>query len=150
MKKIFWIVLLVLVAYLAWRWWRGPGEAAVAADHGEKIFYNRVWVDHLPTSQTDAFDLFAAVNDESIGVFDHRSQWKGQWEMFRWEPRGDGQLDAVFPGSKNAKTRMSYRAWKCSDKRALAFLEPGNTASSCPSPRGSQRTSSHAPFHCER
>ena len=49
MKKLFWIVLLVVVAYLAWRWWRGPGEAATA-DRGQKILFNRMWVDHLPTS----------------------------------------------------------------------------------------------------
>ena len=26
MKKLVWIVMLVVVAYLAWRWWRGPSE----------------------------------------------------------------------------------------------------------------------------
>ncbi len=120
MKKLLWILLLVVVAYLAWRWWRGSGEAA-SADRGEKLFYDRVWVDHLPTSETDAFDIFAAVTEQPVGVFDHRSQWKGEWELFRYEPRGDGQLEAVFPASKNHKARLSYRAWKCSDKRDFDF-----------------------------
>ena len=120
MKKILWIVLLVVVAYLAWRWWRGPGEAATA-DRGEKIVFNRVWVDHLPASQTDPFDTFAAVTEQPMGVFAHQSQWKGEWELFRYEPRGDGQLEIVYPASKGGKARVSYRAWKCSDKKDFDF-----------------------------
>jgi hypothetical protein len=119
MKKILWIILLVVVAYLAWRWWRGPSDAATA-DRGQDLFYDRVWVDHLPTSQTDAFDIFAAVTEQPVGVFDHRSQWKGEWELFRYEPRGDGQLEVVFPSSKS-KGRVSYRAWKCTEKKDFDF-----------------------------
>lgn len=120
MKKLFWILLLVLVAYLAWRWWRGSGDAGTA-DRGEQLFYDRVWVDHLPKSQTDAFDVFAAITEQPVGVFDHRSQWKGEWELFRYEPRGDGQLETVFPGSKNQKARLSYRAWKCNEKKEFDY-----------------------------
>jgi hypothetical protein len=120
MKKLVWILLLVVVAYLAWRWWRSGDAATATADRGQSLFYDRVWVDHLPTSQTDAFDTFAAVTEQPLGVFAHQSQWKGDWEMFRYEPRGDGQLEAVFPASK-AKTRMSYRAWKCSEKKDFDF-----------------------------
>ena len=119
MKKLVWIVLLVVVAYLAWRWWRGSGEAATA-DRGQSLFYDRVWVDHLPTSQTDTFDTFAAVTEQPVGIFAHQSQWKGDWELFRYEPRGDGQLEAVFPASK-AKSRISYRAWQCNEKKDFDF-----------------------------
>ena len=108
------------MAYLAWRWWRGSGDAATA-DRGQSLFYDRVWVDHLPTSQTDSFDIFAAVTEQPIGVFAAPSQWKGEWELFRYEPRGDGQLEAVFPASKGNKARMSYRAWKCNEKKDFDF-----------------------------
>ena len=108
MKKLLWIMLLVVVAYLAWRWWRGPSEAATA-DRGQTLVFNRVWVDHLPTSQTDTFDIFAAVTEQPIGVFDHRSQWKGEWELFRYEPRGDGQLELVYPASKGQGARVVSR-----------------------------------------
>ena len=119
MKKILWIVLLVVVAYLAWRWWRGPSDAATA-DRGQSLVFDRLWVDHLPSSQTDAFDIFAAVTEQPIGVFDHRSQWKGEWELFRYEPRGDGQLEILYPASKG-KARVSYRAWKCNEKKDFDF-----------------------------
>jgi hypothetical protein len=119
MKKLLWILVLVVAVYLAWRWWRGPGDAATA-DRGQSLFYDRVWVDHLPRSETDAFDIFAAITEQPVGVFDHRSQWKGEWELFRHEARGDGQLELLFPQSKS-KSRLSYRAWKCSEQRDFDF-----------------------------
>ena len=51
MKKLLVLLLLILVAYLAWRWWRGSNGAATA-DRGQSLFYDRVWVDHLPTAQS--------------------------------------------------------------------------------------------------
>ena len=120
MKKLLLLLVLVIVAYLVWRWWRGSGGEQATADRGEKLFYDRVWVDKLPATQTDAFDIFAAVTEQPVGVFDHRSAWKGQWELFRYEGRGDGQVELLFPQSKS-KMRMSYRAWKCNEKKDFDF-----------------------------
>ncbi len=119
MKKLLWILLFVVVAYLAWRWWRGPSEAATA-DRGQQLFYDRVWIDHLPASQTDGFNVFGTVSKHSVGWFAERSMWKGQWEMFRFEPRGDGQVEILFPHTRQ-KGRLSYRAWKCSEKKEFDY-----------------------------
>jgi hypothetical protein len=136
MRKLVWIIVLVVVAYLAWRWWRGrDGESA---DRGQQLVFNRVWVDHMPTMPTDTFHAFAAVSDESLGIFDARSQWRGSWELFRYEPRGDGQLELVYPQSRD-KQRVSYRAWKCSEKREFDFcleLSGGKGAKKYYSQRG--------------
>jgi hypothetical protein len=118
MRKLVWIIVLVVAAYLAWKWWRGRDEAAL--DRGQQIVFNRVWVDHLPAAPTDTFQVFASISDESMGIFDARSQWRGSWELFRYEPRGDGQLEVVYPQSRE-KQRVSYRAWKCSEKREFDF-----------------------------
>jgi hypothetical protein len=120
MKKILWIVLLILVAYFAWRWWRGSDGSASVADRGQTIFYDRLWVDHMPTSETDTFNIFAAITEQPVGVFDHRSMWKGDWELFRYEGRGDGQVELLFPQSKS-KGRLSYRAWKCTERKEFDF-----------------------------
>lgn len=120
MKKIVWIVILIVVAYLAWRWWHGGNGGASAADRGQQIFYDRLWVDHMPSSETDTFDLFAAVTEQPIGVFDRRSVWKGEWELFRYEGRGDGQVELLYPQTKS-KARLSYRAWKCTEKKDFDF-----------------------------
>lgn len=118
MKKLLWVLILILVAYLAWRWWRG-GEAA-SADRGQSLVFDRVWVDHLPKSETDSLQLFAAITEQPVGIFDQRSAWKGEWELFRYEPRGDGQLELVYPQSKS-KARVSYRAWKCNEKKEFDY-----------------------------
>ena len=34
--------------------------------------------------------------------------------------RGDGQLELLYPASKG-KARVSYRAWKCSEKKDFDF-----------------------------
>jgi hypothetical protein len=120
MRKLVWIIVLVVVAYFAWRWWRGRGGEEVALDRGESIIFNRVWVDHLPKQETESIQIFAMVKDESLGIFDNRSMWRGAWELFRYEPRGDGQLELLFPQSR-AKQRVSYRAWKCNEKKDFDF-----------------------------
>lgn len=119
MKKLIWVLILILVAYLAWRWWRGGSDANVA-DRGQQFFYDRLWVDHLPSTETDTFNIFAAVTEQPVGVFDRRSVWKGEWELFRYEGRGDGQIELLYPQSKS-KARMSYRAWKCTEKKDFDF-----------------------------
>lgn len=118
MKKLVWIILLILVAYLAWRWWRGSDAAT--ADRGQALLYDRVWVDHLPTSPTERFQIFAALTREPVGIFDRRSQWTGEWELFRHEARGEGQMELLFPQSKT-KARVSYRAWKCNERKEFDF-----------------------------
>lgn len=113
MKKILFILILALAAYLLWRWWNS-GQAAVA-DRGEKTFYNRLWVDHLPRSDTDTIQIFAAITDEPIGIFQQTSTWKGSFELFRYEPAGDGKAVFFYPQSKD-KERVGYRAVTCSEK----------------------------------
>jgi hypothetical protein len=112
MKKLLWLIVLIIVAYLAWRWWRRSDGAT--ADRGQTLLYDRVWIDHIPKSQTDAAQLFVAITEQPLGAFQKASQWKGEYELFRHEPRGDGQLELLFPQSRD-KQRVSYRAWKCNE-----------------------------------
>ncbi|MCU1279177.1 MAG: hypothetical protein JWM53_2723 [bacterium] len=119
MKKLLWIILLVVLAYVAWRWWRGPGETATA-DRGKQLFYDRIWVDTLPASERDQFHVFGAITEHSVGWFAERYRWKGEWEQFRFEPRGDGQVEILFPHSRT-KSRLSYRAWKCAEKKEFDY-----------------------------
>jgi hypothetical protein len=113
MKKLLFLLLLVLAAYLLWRyWWRDSAETA----RGQQLFYDRIWVDHLPKSDTDTFQIMAAVTEQPIGIFQATSQWKGQFELFRYQARGDGQLEIVFPQT-GTRDKVRYRAWKCSEQR---------------------------------
>src|SRR5947207_545743 len=46
MKKLIWILLILIAGYLLWRWW--STGSAETADRGERLFYDRVWLDKLP------------------------------------------------------------------------------------------------------
>jgi hypothetical protein len=113
MKKILFILILVVAAYLLWRWWNSG--VAGTADRGEKTFYNRLWVDHLPKSETDTVQIFATISDEPIGIFQSTSSWKGAFELFRYEQAGDGNAVFFYPQTKE-KERVAYRATACSEK----------------------------------
>jgi len=120
MKKLALLLLVLLGVYFLWRWW--TGRDAATADRGRQLVYDRVWIDHLPTSETDSFQLFAAVTEQPMGVFQATSMWKGSFEMFRYEDKGDGKAVITYPQSKD-KERVSYRAYKCKEGKFQFCLE---------------------------
>jgi hypothetical protein len=126
MKKSFAIfIIIVAVAYGAWRVGRGPADDG----RGQELFYGRAWLDHLPATKTETFRVFGTSKKHALGWFAERSIWKGEWERFRYEARGDGQLEILLPHS-GKKLRMSYRAWKCNEKDFEYCLELGGSGGS--------------------
>ena len=112
MKKLLFLLLLILAAYLLWRyWWRDDAEMA----RGQELFYDRIWVDHLPRNETDTFQIMVAVTEQPLGVFQQTSRWKGQFELFKYQARGDGQVELVYPQT-NTREKVRYRAWKCKEQ----------------------------------
>ena len=112
MKKLLFLLLLILAAYLLWRyWWRDDAEMA----RGQELFYDRIWVDHLPKSETDTFQIMVAVTEQPLGVFQQTSRWKGQFELFKYQARGDGQVELVYPQT-GSREKVRYRAWKCKEQ----------------------------------
>jgi hypothetical protein len=107
MKKSVWVVVLV-TAIGAWLWTREADDER----RGSDLFFGRVWVDHLPGSANDTFHVFGTADREPMGWLAERARWKGAWELFRYEARGDGKVDVVFPHS-GEKVRASYKAWRC-------------------------------------
>ncbi len=108
MKKLLFILLLLLAAYLLWRWWRSD----VTVAHGEKVFYDRLWVDHLPTGETDTIRVVAAITEQPVGIHQSASAWRGDYEIFRYEPRGDGKLLALYPQTRE-REEVRYEAAPC-------------------------------------
>jgi hypothetical protein len=126
-KKVILILLLIVAAYLLWRWWNSGRDDAAAADRGQDLVFDRLWVDHMPQSETDTFQLFAAVTEQPIGVFQQTSVWKGSFEMFRYQDKGDGQIVITYPQSKDNE-RASYRARRCSERGFDYCLELGGNS----------------------
>jgi hypothetical protein len=111
-RKLFIFILIVLAVYLVWRWRRSD---VAALDRGQTLVFDRLWVDHLPTSETDPAQVFAAVTEQPIGIFQRASMWSGAWELFRYQAPGDGQIVLLYPQS-GAKERAGYRATRCQEK----------------------------------
>jgi len=55
------------------------------------------------------------VTEQPIGIFQAASVWKGNWELFRYEPRGDGGMEILYPQSRD-KERVRYHAVSCRQK----------------------------------
>ncbi len=93
------------------------GVAALRSESpsGSHLLVGRIWVDRLPTKDTEHFEAFLAVEDPSMGVFQRTSSYEGSFEIFKYEPRGDGKLQMLFPQSKT-KVDVKYEAKTCSEQ----------------------------------
>jgi hypothetical protein len=74
---------------------------------------DRIWLDHIPRSERDTIQVFAAVSDHAVGVFQAMSQWRGEYEAFRYEASG-GEMRLVFPQTGNRET-VRVKAWRCDE-----------------------------------
>jgi hypothetical protein len=116
MKKLLVVLLVVGTAVAAWRWRSGSSESEAIDD---KLVFDRLWVDHMPRNDKDTIQIFAAITDEPIGIFQETSVWKGAFELFRYESH-DGEIRMVFPQS-NEKNKVKAKARACSDKRDMDY-----------------------------
>jgi hypothetical protein len=113
MKKLGAILIVAAAAAGGWRLWHGP--AATDDSRGRGLFYGRAWLDHAPQGRTDKFRVFGTSRGRKLGWFAERSMWKGEWEQFQYEPRGDGKIELMLPHS-GKRLRLGYRAWECNEK----------------------------------
>jgi hypothetical protein len=119
MKKLVFTLVVVAVAYVGWRVFRGDAEQADGG-RGHALFYGRAWIDHIPASPNDKFNVFGTSAGAPFGWFAQRTKWKGEWEQFRYEPRGDGEVELLLPSS-NQRIRLAYRAWECNEQKGLHY-----------------------------
>ena len=113
MKKLVLVALLAAIGGVAVYKWRSAPKAE-ATD--TKLVTDRIWIDHMPRNDKDVIQIFAAISDQSVGVFQSGSQWTGQFELF-----GD-DMRIVYPQT-NAREKASVKAKKCSENRMDFCLE---------------------------
>ena len=122
MKKVLLATALLAVGYGGWRLATGGGdEAAETSVDDSKLALDRIWIDHLPRSEKDMIQVFAAVSEEEFGVFQHTSAWKGAFELFRFRFKGD-QIQASYP-QDNSRETITVKATRCNEGQMDYCLE---------------------------
>ncbi|MGE0869859.1 MAG: hypothetical protein AB7P03_14940 [Kofleriaceae bacterium] len=115
-KAILAVGLAATASYGAWRWWSSEPAALEA-----NLTLDRIWVDHIPRNDRDMFQIFIAITDEPIGIFNETSQWKGSFELFKYEAH-DTEIRAVFPQNGD-REKITAKATRCNENRMDFCLE---------------------------
>jgi hypothetical protein len=116
MKKALLAVVAVAGAGYGVYQWRSDSKPAPKAD--DDLIVDRLWIDHIPRNDKDIIQIFAAITEEPVGIFQATSQWKGEFELFRYE-RSGSELRVVFPQT-NTKDRVKAKATRC-NQRGMDF-----------------------------
>ena len=123
-KPLLILALLGTVSYGAYRLVGSSetkSEQAPVAQDGEQLVLDRIWIDHIPRNDRDTILVFAAISEEPFGVFQAASQWKGAYELFRYEASGN-TLKVVYPQT-NDKENVKHNARRCSENQMDFCLE---------------------------
>jgi hypothetical protein len=123
-KKLVILAALTGVAFGAYRLTRSGDDkkpTAVEAVDGEQLVLDRIWIDHLPRNDRDTIQAFAAISEEPFGVFQAASTWKGGYELFRYEARGN-ELRIHYP-QNNERETVRHKARACSENQMDYCLE---------------------------
>lgn len=111
MRTALKVVLVGVVAVGGVMAVRSRGHHAAKTDGGEVAVADRLWIDHLPKGPRDPVQVFVMLDDDHLGVFNRSSQWKGEFELFRY--RQDGAVvRAEFP-QNGAKESIRTKATEC-------------------------------------
>lgn len=85
-KSRFAIAAVVLSLGAWWLWPSSSCKNSVAPAGGDfDIMADRVWIDHIPTTERDKIDVFVIFADPTFGVFTTSSAYEGDWAAFEWQ-----------------------------------------------------------------
>jgi hypothetical protein len=116
MKKALLAMVAVTCAGVGVYRWQSDAPAAVNTD--DELVTDRLWIDHLPRNDKDMIQIFAAITEEPVGIFQKTSQWKGEFELFRYEKHGS-EMRIMFPQT-NTGDKVTAKATRC-DQGGMDF-----------------------------
>jgi hypothetical protein len=117
MKKALLATVVIAGAGFGVYQWRSESPPS-APKTDDDLITDRLWVDHIPRNDKDMIQIFAAITEEPVGIFQATSQWKGEFELFRYEKQGS-EMRIVFPQT-GTKDRVKAKATRC-DQRGMDF-----------------------------
>ncbi len=115
MKKALLAVVAIAGAGYGVTQWRSDAPAPKAT--GVAVT-DRLWIDHIPRNDKDMIQVFVAITEEPVGVFQSASQWKGEYELFRYERHGN-EMRMLFPQT-GTKDRVQATATEC-DRNGMDY-----------------------------
>jgi len=118
MKKPLLLVIAVTVVVAVWGWKRA-GEPGLGAKN--RLLADRIWIDHVPHNDKDTINVFAMISEHAAGVFQATSQWRGSYEVFRYEADG-ADVRLVYPQTGDREA-VRAKAKRCTEGRMDFCLE---------------------------
>lgn len=114
-KALLALALISTASYATYKFTRTAPEAQV-----DKISaLDRIWIDHLPKTESDMINIFAAITEEPMGVFQATSMWKGNFELFVYESHGD-TIRATYPQDRS-REELKVTATSCKEVRDMDY-----------------------------
>lgn len=122
-KPLLILAMMGTVSYGAYRMFGSSSDSSEqpAVTDSEKLVLDRIWIDHIPKNDRDTIQVFAAISEEPFGVFQAASTWKGAYEVFRYEAKGN-ELRIVYP-QNNDRDTVKHNARRCSENGMDFCLE---------------------------
>jgi hypothetical protein len=78
-------------------------KATVDTDSAKQLLIDRNWLDRMPETERDRLHVYRFVPTMGGGVFQDRTLYKGQFELFKFSVKGD-QLHFVLPETHDEVT----------------------------------------------
>ncbi len=111
-KTILVLAAASAAAFGAYRW----HTSSTDNDRGLAVI-DRVWIDHVPRSETETINVFIALSKDvagqPTGIFQKSSAWRGAYELFKYETRR-GRIVATFPQTKETE-EITAKATRCDE-----------------------------------
>ena len=115
-KKLLAVVVIAVAGYAVWN--LRSNEQAVAKAEANLVF-DRIWIDHMPEDEKDMINIFAALTEQPIGIFQAMSAWKGNHELFEHESHGN-EIRIVY-GQTGEREQVKAVGTKCEPDNGMDF-----------------------------
>ncbi len=112
--KAIWLGLAGVVAIGAAGAYTGVRALVSSAPSDKSILTGRIWIDHAPKKDTEYFEVFVVLDQSPTGVFEKGSLFEGQFEIFRYDAKGNDKLMMSFP-QRSKKFDVKYTAKSCNE-----------------------------------
>jgi hypothetical protein len=89
-----------------------------ASDGDDRLFYDRLWIDHIPQNERDTANVLIALDelaDKPVGAFLSASSWRGSFENFIYQRGERGRLRVLYPQDRKSD-KIVVHARECREK----------------------------------